>query len=771
MRAEGLILVRWLVANVWLGSVLIHAVCHAAPPIFYEESVRPLLQAHCFVCHGDADDLGGKLDVRLVRHLQKGGDSGPAVVAGAREKSPLYLRLKAGEMPPDGKRGLSADEVDRIGRWIDGGALTKRPEPAEFTDALLLEEARDFWSFRALPPVQAAVISVDAIHWANGPIDTFVLQTLQSHSLTPSPRASPVVLQRRVHFALTGLPPREDEILDGRDLSPEDYTRLVDRLFASPEFGERWSRMWLDLVRYVDETPNYLSSAERAWLYRDWVIRAFNDDLPYDEFIRRQLAADQMDRVPPTELAALGLLGLSPTFWKELRLSPEVISNIVADEWDERIDTISRTFLGLSVACARCHHHKFDPVTMQDYYALAGVVASSQLAERPLMEPLAAKIVQDARRQIVAWQTDLAKLPPETSAVAAVLRARIESTRLETPRYDEPWAHVVEDSVLDVLPLGDEETKLEYHPGKVRDIPLYRRGNLSDPGELVARRFLAVLSPESPRLMNHGSGRIDLAEALVHEAKPLTARVIVNRLWAQVFGQGLVTTPSDFGRQGDRPSHPELLDYLAARLVEDGWSMKRLIREMVLSATFQQDSVGTQASRERDPAGQWLSRMPRRRLDIEQWRDNLLALTGKLDQRMYGVAAPLEQPGFSRRTLYGRVVREDLDTMLRLYDFPEASGHCPNRAPTTTPLQQLFVLNSPQMLQWSKGLPLSEKRTAEVCVDDAYRRLFRRRPSATERDLGQRFLRRLSTTETTTEAAWEAYLQVLLGSNELLFVD
>ena len=759
----------WAIAAVVIGWVTSQA---GAAPIYFEDSIRPLLKAHCFSCHGEEADLGGGLDIRLVRHLQQGGESGPAVVPGKKADSLLYRKLKAGEMPPDGKPGLNAEQVELLGRWIDGGALIKRAEPAQFSESLLLDEARDFWSFRPLPTVWPADMPIADTTWATGAIDTYVLQSLQRAGLSPSPRASARVLQRRLSFALIGLPPRDDEWLPGEQLSSQDYERLVDRWLASPEFGERWSRMWLDLVRYVDETPSYLNSAERAWLYRDWVIRAFNDDLPYDDFVRRQLAADQVEGLPPTELAALGLLGLSPTFWKELRLSPEVISNIVADEWDERIDTISRTFLGLSVACARCHHHKFDPVTMEDYYALAGVVASSQLAERPMMPSDAAKVVRDARRKVADSQAALAKLPQETSAVAAILRGQIETIRTETPRWNEPWAHVVEDSVLDVLPLGDDQTRLEYHPGQTRDLPVYRRGNLADPGPIAPRRFLAVLSPDTPRLMNHGSGRIDLAEALLHEARPLTARVIVNRVWAQIFGQGLVTTPSDFGRQGDPPTHPELLDYLAARLVNDGWSMKRLIREIVLSATFQQDSVGDDRSRDRDPSAQLLSRMPRRRLDVEQWRDNLLSLTGKLDRRLYGIAEPLDQPTFLRRTLYGRVVREELNTMLRLYDFPEASGHCPNRAPTITPLQQLFVLNSPQMLVWSSGIDLSMSDiTPDVRVTSAYRRLFQREPTSGELTRSLQFLHRLSAENVPATSAWEAYLQVLLGSNELMFVD
>lgn len=763
----------WIVSGWGLVIVLSTSASWAdAPDIRFEESIRPLFQAHCFACHGEAPELAGQLDVRLVRHLQRGGDSGPAVVAGDRSRSSLYQKLKAGEMPPDGKRGLSADEVELVGQWIDSGARTKRAEPAEFSESLLIEEERDFWSFRKLPPVSAVTVTADNSAWANSPIDTFILQRLERTGLKPSPRATARVLQRRVHFALTGLPPMEGGFGKHDGLPPAEYVLLVDRLLASPAFGERWSRMWLDLVRYVDETPNYLHSAENAWLYRDWVIRAFNEDMPYHEFIRRQLAADHIRELPPTEFAALGLLGLSPTFWKELQLAPDVIATIVADEWDERIDTVSRTFLGLSVACARCHHHKFDPVTVQDYYAFAGVIASSQLAQRPLLEPALAKPVQDARRDVETLETTLAKYRDVTSAVGAVLRGQIQTLRLDTPHYDEPWAHVVEDSVLDVLPLGEDRTKLEYHPGMTRDLPVYRRGNLADPGEIVPRRFLSVLSPDPPRLMQHGSGRLDLADAMVTEAAPLTARVMVNRLWSQIFGQGLVTTPSDFGRQGDRPTHPELLDYLAAKLVEDGWSIKRLIREMVLSATFQQDSVGNTASWEYDPSAQLLSRMPRRRLDIEQWRDTLLAVTDRLDQRMYGVAAPLDQPAFSRRTLYGRVVREELNAMLRLYDFPEASGHCPNRAPTTTPLQQLFVLNSSQMLQWAGGLPLPPSDpTPVVCVDTAYRRLFQRAPSNSERGIGAAFLQRISDGDVVTQPAWEAYLQVLLGSNELMFLD
>ena len=394
------------------------------------------------------------------------------------------------------------------------------------------------------------------------------------------------------------MPPSTEEVAEFlSDPRPDAYERFVDRLLSSPHFGERWARYWLDLARYTDVTPTWLKNADQAWLYRDWVIRALNEDLPYDDFVKKQLAADVIENTAPEDYAALGLIGLSPTYWKELRLAPGVIEVIVADEWDERIDAVTRTFLGLTVACARCHDHKFDPITARDYYALAGVFASTQLADRPLLPSPLAEQIAEARQQFDKLEELLKAVKEKESDEAKKLKAEIESIRSSTPRFDERMAHTVEEASVFVLPDGPDMTKLDVRKGQPRDLPVFRRGNPGNPGEIVPRRFLEVLSPMAPRPFTAGSGRREFAEALFRESRGLTARVMVNRIWSYHFGRGLVRTPSDFGAQGDRPTHPELLEWLAADFaggIESdnprAWTMKRLHRQLVSSATYRQSS-------------------------------------------------------------------------------------------------------------------------------------------------------------------------------------
>ncbi|HTN04411.1 MAG TPA: DUF1549 domain-containing protein, partial [Planctomycetaceae bacterium] len=336
----------------------------AAEPMTFEDQIRPILKAHCFACHGEDGKQEGKLDLRLVRFMHSGGESGAAIVAGKRAESPLFERIAAHEMPPEGGKPLSTDQIELIGRWIDAGARTLRPEPDKIDDFAIAEEDRNFWSFR--PVQRPAIPDVGQSDWPAGPLDLFVLARLEAEGLKPSPRAEPRILARRLSFALTGLPPRPEGVAEfAADSSPTAFAALADCKLNSPQYGERWARFWLDLVRYVDQTPDYLTNADRAWLYRDWVVRSFNEDRPYDDFVCLQLAADQWEETSPSDLAALGLLGLSPTYWKELKLAPDVIKTVVAEEWDERIDAVTRTFLGLTVSCARCHNHKFDPVTVK----------------------------------------------------------------------------------------------------------------------------------------------------------------------------------------------------------------------------------------------------------------------------------------------------------------------------------------------------------------------------------------------------------------------
>jgi hypothetical protein len=404
-------------------------------------------------------------------------------------------------------------------------------------------------------------------------------------------------LIRRLYFDLIGLPPSPEEVQRFvRDDSPTAYERLVDRLLMSPQYGERWARMWLDKARYSDETASWLDNTGEEHLYRDWVVKAFNEDRPYDEFVHRQLATDLMPESDPQDLPALGFISLSPTYWKELKLPCEIIKVIVADEWEERVDAVSRTFLGLTVACARCHDHKFDPISSEDYYALAGVFASSQRAERPLMPESDYAPVRAAKAEVAKLEAEIAKLKsekPEPKEKLEELSAKIEAIKSGTPLYHAPLASALSEESLYVVRAGklaEEGTKLEYRPGP-RDLPLFVRGDPNRTGPIVPRRFLTVLSPDgTPELFKNGSGRLELAQAITTDAAPLAARVMVNRIWLEHFGRGLVETPSDFGKQGARPTHPELLDDLSARFIAGGWSIKDLHREIVLSATWQQSS-------------------------------------------------------------------------------------------------------------------------------------------------------------------------------------
>ncbi len=746
----------------WLAG----ATCAAARDVTFEQDVRPILKTHCFRCHGEDERMEGGLDLRLVRFMKQGGDSGPAIAQdGKPEQSLLFRRVQAGEMPPEGKQPLTPGQIKILEGWIAAGAPTSHVEPETVDASGITEEDRQFWAFQPwntdAPPMPENLSGVQNF------IDAFVRHRLETHDLVPSSETDRRTLMRRVSFTLIGLAPTWDEIEEFlADDSPDAVERTVDRLLASPHYGERWARPWLDMARYVDQTPWWVVSAERAWVYRDWVIRAFNDDRPYDEFVRMQLAADHLPDTPPTEYAALGFLGLSPSYWKELRLSPDVIKTVVAEEWDERIDVISRTFLGLTVSCARCHDHKFDPVTMQDYYALAGVLASTQLVDKPQIAYAAAETVRVVQQQVADLERRLTQIKDETALEITTLKSLIAGLKNSTPEYNTPWVHAIEDTTLIVQPEGDDKTRLEYRFGEVTDMPMFRRGNPSQPTDAkVPRRFLTVLSRGEPRRFEQGSGRLDLADALLTQALPLTARVQANRIWAQHFGKGIVRTPSDFGRQGEPPTHPELLDALASGFVSHGWSHKWLHRRITESATFRQTSSQTKFGESHDPGNQLLWRMNRRRLEIEPYRDAILAAAGQLDDRMSGPSHSFDDAVFLRRTIYGKVVREEQHAVLRLYDFPDASAHSPNREQTTTPLQQLFVLNGPLFLEQSAKL--AEHVAAETAIDVLYQRIFQRSPTAREQQLAEKFLAESK----SSPVRLAAYVQALFTTNEFLFID
>jgi hypothetical protein len=635
-------------------------------------------------------------------------------------------------------------------------------------------EARKHWSFR--PPAEQRTPAVKLKSWPRQRLDYFILARQEKAGILPSAETDARTFIRRVTLDLTGLPPTPEEVeaflaelsrvspgppreLQAAAIQPsrpgasaDPYDRLVDRLLASPRFGERMASMWLPLARFAEDQAHQVGNDTKyfypnAHLYRDWVISAFNRDVPYNQFVKLQLAADQMDAAGKPELAALGFLGLGPKYYNRERL------DVKADEWQDRVDTVTRTFLGLTVACARCHDHKYDPVTAHDYHALAGVFAST-------------KMVNQSADGTEDKATEAGKMAKDTLHV------------------------VVED--------------------KAQDLPVFIRGNVENKGPVVQRRFLQILSDGEPTPFKAGSGRKELADALTDPRNPLTARVMVNRIWSLVFGRPLVGTPSNFGLIGDQPTHPELLDDLAVRFEKGGWSVKTLVREMALSATYRQtsDTASPYAPNGRpvvkhaapnlktakrtplarmpgvsttpsvapsrsavDPANALLWRMNRRRFTVEQWRDSVLYTSGQLASEG-GPSQDLTDPANNRRTLYAKVSRLKLNDVLMQFDYPDANVHAEKRSVTTTPMQKLFVLNSPFAIAQAKAL--AARLSADAMESDtqrverAYQLLYGRAPLPEEQSLGVAYL---AGTESEGMTRWERYTQVLLAANEMLYVD
>jgi len=765
--------------------LVIAALCSAEPAFaqapaavdvaFFESKVRPILVNRCHECHSaKAKKIKGKLLLDSQTAILKGGVTGPAAVVGEPDKSLLIHAVRYAkedlQMPPKAK--LPASEIAILEEWIRRGVVYPGPAVALPNETGIdWTKGKTFWSFQ--PPKSMPLPSVRDRTWPITRIDSFLLADLEKRLLSPTKAADRRTLIRRATFDLIGLPPTPEEIDSFvNDKNPDAYVRLIDRLLASPQYGERWGRYWLDLARYCDIAEPWAEGKGQSWVYRDWVVHAINDDMPYDRFVQMQLAADLMPNAQPKDRAALGLLGLSPQYWKELLLDKDVIKGVVAEEWEERIGAVTSTFLGLTAACARCHDHKFDPISMQDYYALAGVFASVRHTDIALLPDTEARAVEEAWKKIEPLQNRLRKIAKSSVAVekkeAAELTAKIAAIKKATPNFETPTARGVIESSLHVLADGPHKTKLEYRVGVPQDVAVQKRGVPSSLGPIVPRRFLTVLSDDKTKPFTQGSGRLELARAIVNEGAPLSARVIVNRVWKQYFGAGIVETPSDFGMQGARPTHPEMLDDLTAGFIQNGWSLKWLHRKIMRSAAYQQASAFDAKKNAIDPDNKWLWRMSRRRLDVEAWRDAMLAATGTLDATRGGPPVDLADVKNHRRTLYGTVKRRELHDMLRLFDFPDPIIHSAARLPTTTPLQQLFTLNSPFMQQQSAALVkrLAMEADDEAKVRRAYMLLYGRPATEAQVRLARAFLGQPS-----SDATWGQYAHVLLGSNEFMFVD
>jgi hypothetical protein len=731
---------------------------------FFEAKIRPVLVEHCYKCHSaDAEKekkLRGGLFLDTKAGLLKGGETGKAIVPGKPHEGTLVkslYQLDDLKMPPKSK--LPEAVIHDFEKWIADGAVDPREEAAIKSSGIDIEKGKQFWSFQ--PPREPAVPKLGTTYSGlSTPIDAFVAAKWAEKGLKPASAADKRELLRRVYFDLIGLPPKPEEI-DAflADNSHDALVKVVDKLLASSQYGEKWARHWLDVARYAEDQAHTfgVKPKTQAWRYRDWVIAALNADMPYDRFVKLQLAGDMMSDAgddPFTKFAGLGFLGLGAEYYKNT-----AAAQATAEELDDRVDTLTRGFLAITVSCARCHDHKFDPFPTRDYYSLAGIYMGTSMSDAPLAPPSEVKAYNDAQAKVKTAEDKLKKAQAdakaksddkELAAKAKELAAEVAKLKKEIPPAP-AVVHVVS--------------------GNGAGMKIYIRGNPATQGDPAPKGFLEVL-PCSKQSGNDFT-RLDLANAIASRDNPLTARVIVNRVWAWHFGRGLVSTPSNFGKLGAAPSHPELLDWLAVNFMKNGWSMKWLHRQIVLSGVYQLASQADAQNDKTDAANVYLWRGNRRRLDIEQWRDSLLAVSGNLDPTRGGPTFDLHDQNAKRRTVYAKISRHELDGLLRLFDFPDANVTADKRTVTTVPQQQLFALNSDFMVNQAKSFAARVDKlgtTDAEKITAAYRLVFGRKPEQRELDLAERFLKLPPKTDDKL-TRWQQYAQVLLASNELMYVD
>lgn len=868
MRLPTLVLFTAACCATSVGGVPLHAApSEAEESAFFESKIRPVLVDRCYACHSaeaaKAGKLKGGLQLDSRAGLLAGGDSGPAIVPKRPRESLLLDALKFDglEMPPEGR--LPEAVVADFTRWIERGAFDPRDAaPATVRRGLSLDEGRRFWSFR--PIVAHAPPEVRNAAWPLTPIDRFILAAQEAAGLTPVADAEPRTLIRRLYFDLIGLPPSPEEVeefvaacrtagerstvsrstaartksnsVDEPDAS-DPYVALVDRLLASPHFGERWGRHWLDAARFAESNGKDRNMVwHHAWRYRDWVIDAFNCDLPYDEFVRDQIAGDLRGGATVEERdrrrTAVGFLALGPKALAETKRDLFRMDLI-----DEQLDVVGKSMLGLSIACARCHDHKFDPIPTSDYYALAGILRSTDAlyGDGPrgikglhdsgwavLGEP-AAEVVAAANEHAERLKLKTQERNDGRSSRYRIVRRRADSKlQLAKPGADvaaiEAEMKLQDEQIAEwdaKIKLLEEEVKrleTEFPPQPLRamsardaekptDVAIHVRGDVQNLGDRVPRGVLQVVDAVAVRPIAAGeSGRLQWADWLADRAHPLTPRVAVNRIWLHLFGRGLVSTPEDFGVNGARPSHPELLDYLAARFTADGWSTKRLLRTLVLSRTYRLSSVVDRRNQELDPDDVRLWRHAPRRWEAEAYRDAVLSVAGRLDlqppSRSYLGDLPLyEYPEFvstkvvqpealehSRRSIYLSIIRGNLPETLRLFDMADPSVSTAQRDETIVPAQASFLMNSTWLIAQAEALAdrlahdvgnVSDVGSVESVdaarLDRLYALALGRRPTETERRRAAEFISRAAATDAARRAAWVSLCQALLACTEFRY--
>jgi hypothetical protein len=765
---------------------------------FFEKEVRPLLVEKCQKCHGGEKVRGGLILLGREQMLE-GGKSGPAVVPGDPERSLLIRAVEyQGEvkMPPKGK--LPDNDIARLRRWIAEGAVWPAAPGGAAGKFTVTEEQRHWWAFQPVRDVPPPAVK-DTI-WPRSEIDRFILAELEGHGLTPAAPADKRTLLRRATFDLTGLPPTPDEV-DAflADDSPLAFAKVVDRLLASPAYGERWGRHWLDVVRYADyyqADPHEHGSANKfelfeAYRYRDWVVAAFNRDMPFDQFVVHQIAGDLLPNPRGEPIYREGRIAtafLALGSWDHGDADKD---KLVSDIVDDQIDTVGKAFMGLTLGCARCHNHKFDPVSQQDYYALAGIFYSTHILANvgtkgdhsviqrvPLASPeylqkreAQVKKLQELDGQIAQRSAGLIVelAGPQPSPVLVGLQAQSEELmKLEGQR------EALRKTLLPAPPLtlGAQEggTPGGLFPA-IQDVPIHVRGSYTRLGAVVPRRLPAFFVGMDQPPITHGSGRLEVARWVAGADNPLTARVLVNRVWQHHFGEGIGRTPNNFGKLGEPPTHPALLDWLAARFVAEGWSVKALHRYIMLSAAYQQASVVSAEALHKDPDNRWFGRQNARRLEAEAIRDAMLAAAGRLDRALGGPAAlDLDRP---RRSLYVQTTRWDRTNFSTLFDAANPDQPVEKRTVSTVAPQALFLLNHEFVVSQAKRVAerLRQEMPANdgARIDRAYRLLFGRPVRPEEAEIGRAFLSRAA--RRGSDAAWIDYVHVLLCSDECVYVD
>ena len=815
-----------------------------AAPLTFEKDVRPILKAHCFHCHGEEGERKGKLDLRLKRLIAAGGESGPALKAGQPEESLLIERIVSGEMPPTDKK-LPAKELAILKQWIQEGAATAAVEPENVDQVSDIDPSElDFWSLKEVrrPPVP----NVAAADRVRNPIDNFLLEKLAAHGLSYAPEADRRTLIRRAKFDLLGLPPTPEETAEFvADERPDAYERLIDRLLALPQYGERWGRHWLDIAGYADSEGYSVEDPVRAhhWRYRDYVIRSLNADKPFDRFLVEQLAGDELVPPPYQNLTAEQQDLLTATGF--LRQAPDGSASGVAPKesanayMTETIKIVSTSLLGMTVGCAQCHNHRYDPITQADYYRMRALfepsldwknwrnpnqrlinVTTAEIQQaRAALEAEAAKIdaevevrIKDSVQQVLT--KELAKLPEEKREAAKAAYETAADKRTDEQKalakeyytlfnlnrgtlelYDGQLALKIREHAKQAADVRAKKPPEEFLaaltevPGQVPVTVLFHRGDIDQPKQEIAPNELTALQPfltqpiaaKDPSLPTSGR-RLAYAKNLTNGRHPLVGRVLVNRVWLHHFGRGIVSTPGDFGRLGDRPTHPELLDWLASEFVAQGWQLKSLHRLLMTSSAYRQSAQRSVQADQIDPDNKLLSHMSLRRLEAEAIRDAMLTAAGTLTLKSFGPPVPVAEDengqiiigqesidgnGIAvpktalngeenRRSVYVQVRRSKLLSLLDTFDLPSMEPNCELRNVSTVTPQSLLLMNSSTIRALSNSLA---DRLERECGDDvalrarrAWELVYQRPPSEIEQQRAVEFLTAASGTGTPAAA-------------------